>query len=91
MSTYEMKLKLRPVIDPDKRRQYMTPSLWLDTLYLNYRPETNFICQGVWCIYVITLYHVKKLENGKGLTFSVCDLVNKLKVVLKNCSLSMRR
>ena len=69
MSIYEMKSKLRPVVDLGKRRRYMTLSLWSRILYINHGPETNFICQGVPCVYVITSYHVKKLENRKGLTF----------------------
>ena len=40
-----MKSKLRPVIAPDKRRRYMTLSLWSRTFI--YGPETNFVCQRV--------------------------------------------
>ena len=37
---YGMKLKLGPVITLDKRRRYMTLSLWSQTVYVIYGPET---------------------------------------------------
>ena len=70
MSTYGMKSKLRPVIAPHKKRQYMALSLWSRNLSVIYGPETNFICQGVSPIYVITSCHARKLKNRKGLIFS---------------------
>ena len=42
-----MMSQLRPMIAPDKRRRYMTLSLWSSTLYVIYGLETSFICQRV--------------------------------------------